>query len=56
MRVNKEKITYYYFIALPVLDSINGVLSRQYGKSIGTYYHVLLTAILFFLLLVGIVR
>lgn len=48
MRVNKEKIIYYYFIALPVLDSINGVLSRQYGKSIGTYYHVLLTAILFF--------
>lgn len=34
------------FMMLPILDAVNGVLDRQYGKSIGTYYHVLFTAIL----------
>lgn len=45
-RLTKEKILYYFMISLPFLDAINGILSRQYGKSIGTVYHTALTILL----------
>lgn len=41
-----DRLVYVLFLMLPILDSINGVLVRQYGKSIGTIYHVLLVVIL----------
>ena len=44
---------FLFMLALPVLDALNGILSRQYGKSVGTIYHVLLTVVLVFAAMYG---
>lgn len=47
-RFSKSKILYFLMISLPFLDAVNGIMSRQFGKSIGTLYHSAITVVLCF--------